>query len=97
MERNNNGQFTKGNKGGGRPKGSTNKNTTELRERISLLLDENWDDIQNDLKSLTPKERIDAYIKLLEYSLPKLNRTQLTAEVGQAESFNIRDLVRFSD
>lgn len=97
MERNNNGQFTKGNKGGGRPKGSTNKANTELRERISLLLDENWEDIQTDLKSLTPKERIDAYIKLLEYSLPKLNRTQLTAEVGQVEGFNIRDLIRFSD
>jgi len=97
MKRSNNGQFTKGNKGGGRPKGSTNKATKDLRERITLLLDENWEGIQNDLKSLTPKERIDAYIKLLEYSLPKLNRTQLTAEVGQPESFNIRDLVSFGD
>lgn len=97
MKRNNNGQFTKGNAGGGRPKGSTNKATKDLRERITLLLDENWDDIQTDLKSLTPKERIDAYIKLLEYSLPKLNRTQLTAEVGQAENINIRDLIRFGD
>lgn len=97
MERKSNGQFAKGNKGGGRPKGSTNKKTTELRERITLLLDENWEGIQNDLKSLTPKERIDAYIKLLEYSLPKLNRTQLTAEVEQAKSINIRDLVRFGD
>lgn len=76
--------FKEGNKHGrGRPKGSGNKDTKKLRERITDLLDMNWGSIQDDLKELKPKERVDAYIKLLEYALPKLQRTELSTESSQ--------------
>lgn len=71
----------------GRPKGSENKNNKELRDNIKLFITENWSKIEDDLKELTPKERIDTYIRLLEYSLPKLNRTSVTIEQPEPKNF----------
>ncbi len=68
---------TTGKKYGGRTKGTPNKDTKQLRLRIESLLKDNWNDVLNDLDSLKPKDRIDAYLRLLEYSLPKLNRTEI--------------------
>jgi len=66
-----------GKKYGGRTKGTPNKDTKQLRIRINNLLEDNWHEILNDLESLKPKDRIDAYLRLLEYSLPKLHRTEI--------------------
>jgi len=61
----------------GRPRGSQNKDVKSLREKINFLLEDRFDKIIEDLDDLKPKERIDVYVKLLEYSLPKLNRTTI--------------------
>jgi hypothetical protein len=71
-------KFTKG--AGGRPKGAKNKVSEQLRERLEILLSDEWQQIKEDFKELTPKERIEAYIKLMEYSIPKLNRTELKTD-----------------
>ena len=72
------GQFQKGE--GGRPKGSLNKITAELREWISLFIHENKEQIQQDFDSLEPKDRILIFEKLLKYSLPALQSTTLTTD-----------------
>lgn len=69
---------TTGKKFGGRKKGTPNKDIKILRERINNLLDNHFGELEEDFKSLTPKERIDAYIKLLEYAVPKLSRTEIS-------------------
>jgi len=63
-------------------KGSGNKATAELRERVSMLLDSQFDSIVNDLAQLDPKDRVNAYIRLMEFALPKLNRTDVTSGGG---------------
>ena len=76
-------------KTGGRTKGTPNKDTRELRERISDLIDMHFDKLSDDLLSLQPKERIEAMTKLLEYSLPKLQRVEVDAgDVSQQIIFN---------
>ncbi|MDF0706609.1 hypothetical protein [Flagellimonas okinawensis] len=75
---------TTGKKFGGRRKGTPNKKTEALRARVENLIDDNWDKIQNDLKELSGKERVDTIVKLLEYSLPKLSRTEFQ-EVSTVE------------
>lgn len=62
--------------GAGRPKGVGNRKTESLRERVEILIDNNWEKLQDDLNELTSKERVDTIVKLLEYSLPKLSRTE---------------------
>lgn len=62
---------------GGRPKGAKNKATTTLRANVQKLLEDNYEQIVNDLQKLDPKSRADLWCKLLEYALPKLNRTEI--------------------
>lgn len=71
--------FEKGRKKtGGRAKGTPNTNgsSAELRERVQRLLDSQYDRILADLESMEPKERVSAWIKLLDFALPKLQRTE---------------------
>lgn len=89
MDRNENGKFTKGNKGGGRPKGSKNKATSELRQIIQDFLDSNINKLQNDFDSLEPKERIDTIIKLMDFALPKLQRSTIDHTVNKDEITSI--------
>jgi hypothetical protein len=63
-----------------RRKGTPNKDTTELRQKVNILLSDNWEQILSDIAELSAKERIDTFIKLMEYSIPKLNRTEVVAE-----------------
>ena len=87
-------------KTGGRKKGTPNKDTKELRERISDLIDNNFDNIQADMDTLTPEKRLDFLVKLFEYSLPKLNRTEIDADVNtkpQNIAFDIRELYRMNE
>lgn len=65
-------QFEKGKpKTGGRQAGTPNKATSDVKSKIAALIDEHFDTIKGDLEVLEPKERVTAYLKFLEYVLPK--------------------------
>lgn len=70
------GKFKQGE--GGRPKGSPNRVTGELREWISNFISNNKDLIQQDFNTLDPKDRIMMFEKLLKYALPTLQSTSLS-------------------
>ena len=67
--------FKKGQSGNpfGRKRGSLNKSTKELRAIIKEVLSTNFTKtkIKNDLNELSPKQRLEFYFKLLEYTLSK--------------------------
>ncbi len=82
---------------GGRKKGTPNKDTKELREKISDLIDNNFKNIQSDIDNLESKERLDFLVKLFEYSLPKLNRTEIKTDTGNIydqRPFHISDIYK---
>lgn len=58
----------------GRPKGAPNKVTTTIRNWIVELINDNREQLQKDLKSLDPKDRLECIGKLLPYILPKVDR-----------------------
>ena len=58
-------------KKGGRQAGTPNKASADLKGRIAALMDEQFDAIAADLELLEPKDRVTAYLKFLEYILPK--------------------------
>lgn len=64
----------------GRPKGVPNKTTTDLRQWINSFIDDNREQIKKDWNSLEPKGRIMLFEKLLKYSLPTLQATNLTSD-----------------
>tara|TARA_B110000046_G_scaffold73984_1_gene81868 strand:+ start:2199 stop:2495 length:297 start_codon:yes stop_codon:yes gene_type:complete len=56
----------------GRPKGSQNRNTEEIRSMIFDLLNTNLVTIQSDLDSLNPKDRLKFISSILPYAVPRL-------------------------
>lgn len=64
----------------GRPKGVPNKITMDLRQWINNFIDDNRVQIEKDWKCLEPKDRIVLFEKLLKYSLPTLQATNLTSD-----------------
>lgn len=75
--------FTKGkNKTGGRKKGTPNVITRDLREVVRELVEGNAERIRQDLEALDPKERVNAWLKLTEFVLPKLRRVETTYDLS---------------
>lgn len=59
----------------GRPKGAENKETKRLREAIAALTEGGLDDFQACLAEIredNPAKFLEMYLRLLEYTLPKL-------------------------
>jgi len=61
----------------GRPKGSTNKTSLQLRETINNFLETNFEKVVEDFAKLKPNERVKFYTDLLNYGLPKLQAVQI--------------------
>jgi len=70
----------------GRPKGAANKGIEALRKRIATLTERNYPRLSEALQLVEaqdPAKFVDLYLKLLQYTLPKLESVQQTLEVGE--------------
>lgn len=74
--------FEKGKSGNetGRPKGSSNKATSKVREAYTQLLEDNLEQLTADFKELEPKDRIKLFLDLSKYVVPQLKQTELTTD-----------------
>ncbi|HNJ25064.1 MAG TPA: hypothetical protein PLC62_00755 [Chitinophagaceae bacterium] len=61
----------------GRPKGTPNKATNDLRKWITSFIEENREQIKADWKTLEPKDRLMMFEKLLKFALPTLQAQSL--------------------
>ena len=55
----------------GRPKGTPNKTTNEIKGMFQLLLENNIDRLQADFDELQPNERIRYFLDLASFVIPK--------------------------
>jgi hypothetical protein len=62
----------------GRPIGSKNKKTNEIREQFQSLINDNLEQMDKDLKALEPKDRIKAIIDLAKFCVPTLKAIDYT-------------------
>lgn len=68
----------------GRPKGSGNKVTTEIREAYQKFVEDNIDQFHLWLAQIEdPARKFDIVIKMSEYFIPKLARQELTGSNGE--------------
>ena len=70
-----------GNKTGGRKAGTPNKVESKTKIFLKQLMDDQQDKIERELQKLEGKAYLDAVNTFLEYSEPKLSRTEVKAEV----------------
>jgi len=77
--------FKKGESGNprGRTKGTPNAITKDLRERVRDLLENQFDKIAANVEALEPKDQISAWLKMAEFVLPKLTRTETTIDLSK--------------
>ena len=71
--------FSKGDKNinrAGRIKGS-NSATTEIRNKYLQLIENNFEQLEKDLKTLRASERVKAIIDLSKFVLPTLKATEM--------------------
>lgn len=67
----------------GRPKGSTNKATTQLRQLVTDLVEREFENVDTLLLQLEPKERAKFLTDLMKYVLPSLSSINMEATVDQ--------------
>ena len=81
------GKFETGHKlAKGRPKGALNRSTEEMKLTIARAVNNTLNTISTDLEAIKkkdPERAIELALKLMEYSLPKLSRTEMKAEIDQ--------------
>jgi hypothetical protein len=70
----------------GRPKGALNRSTEEMKLTIARATNKalnNLPTVMDKLMVDDPKGAMDLALKLLEFNLPKLSRTEMRAEIEQ--------------
>ena len=82
-------------KSGGRKKGTPNKATTITREILNDIAEGLRPNIARDLEALEPKDRLQIWLKLIEFVVPKLSSVDMNLTAPQIQS--IEDtLIRLS-
>ena len=77
----------------GRPVGTQNKVTTDLRQSINDFLNDNWDQVKKDFEQLTPKDRLLFIEKLFKYSIPTLQATSLNASFDMLTDEQLDEII----
>jgi hypothetical protein len=84
-------------KTGGRLKGQPNKISQTVKQRIDILVERNWKQIQIDLDSLSPKDRLTIITNLLPFVLPKMasttNEISLTSKLEGMTTIQLETVV----
>ena len=68
----------------GRPVGAVNRSTEQMKLTLARAANKTLDTISEDLEKIrkdNPEKAIDLALKLMEYVMPKLSRTELKAEI----------------
>lgn len=68
-------------KTGGRGKGTENKVTSDIREKFNQLLIDNLEAISDDIKALSPKDRINILLQLSKFIVPQLKATEISTNL----------------
>jgi hypothetical protein len=71
----------------GRPKGAENKETKALREAIAAITNGSVEDLNSafgEIRENNPAKFIELYLRLLEYTMPKLRSIDTNIELGDS-------------
>ena len=81
-------------KTGGRVKGSTNKITKELRERIKDFLENNFEKIELDFSKLEPIQKVTVFPSYLKFVLPALQASSVDLNISKLSDEELNQLLQ---
>lgn len=81
----------------GRPKGSPNKVTTQMRDAFAALYEDNKHRLQEDLNALSPRDRMKFWAEMMPYFAPKLiaTKAEITVKQTGAEHLSSDELTQY--
>lgn len=68
----------------GRPVGAVNLATREIREAVTMIVNNNLQQLQTDIEGMEPRERVKYLLALMDFILPKLQRVQVQSQDEQS-------------
>lgn len=77
----------------GRPKGTPNKITTDMRGWLTAIIDKNRKQMEKDLKLLDPKDRLQMLEKMMQYVIPKQQAVSADIDIGQLTDAQLDTLI----
>ncbi len=81
-------------KTGGRAKGTKNKTTTELREFIQEMLDDNREQIALDFALLPGAKKLEMFEKLCGYLIPKQSATNTKLDITTMSDAEVATIIK---
>jgi len=66
-------------KTGGRKKGTPNKDTKQIRDNFQMLVENNMELLDQDIKKMNPKDRVKTVLEMARFVLPTLKSIDLSA------------------
>ncbi len=78
---------------GGRSKGTPNKVTTGMREWLSDLIDNNREQMERDLQTLEPRERLHILERFMQYVLPKRQAVSASVDIDKLSDEQLDELI----
>ena len=88
------GRFAEGNEG--RPKGSVNKSSNEIREAFQMLLEDNLPTLKRDISSLEPKQRVKFMLDLATFIIPKMKSVQVNDTSEETIEINFNEEINWT-
>jgi hypothetical protein len=88
------GKFEKGHQlSKGRPPGALNRSTEQMKLTLARAVNNTLNTLSDDLEKIRqkdPERAVELAIKLMEFTVPKLSRTEMKAEIDQRiQSINV--------
>lgn len=77
----------------GRPRGSTNRVTTEMKGFLTELIDDNRQQIKDDLQRLDPKDRLLILEKFMQYTIPKMQSVEATIDYSKLSDEQLDNII----
>lgn len=77
----------------GRPKGTPNKITTDMRGWLAAIIDKNRKQMEKDLKLLDPKDRLQMLEKMMQYVIPKQQAVSADIDIGRLTDAQLDTLI----
>lgn len=74
-------------------KGVGNKSTASLKKRLTQLLEDQFDTVLDNMEQLEAKDHVSAYIKLLEYCVPKQRNITETIDVSSLSDDQVNEML----
>lgn len=76
----------------GRPPGAKGKVTNRMRELLTKLWEDDFEEVQKEIRLLKGKDKINAYIDILPYIVPRLQNTSLDIDVEKLSDQDLDQL-----